>query len=189
MNAVTVEALLKEAEDHMHKSLDATKRELATVRTGKASPALLDGVRVDYYGTLVPLKQVATVTAPEARLLVITPFDRSAVGAIEKAILSSEIGLNPSNDGNLIRVPIPQLTEERRKELVKVVRGMVEHGRVAVRNVRHHTNDKFRQLEKDGELTKDQHTRASKQLQDLTDESIKKMDEMLKVKEAEVMEV
>ena len=189
MNAVTVQALLKETEDHMQKSLDATKRDLATVRTGKATPALLDSVRIEYYGTLVPLRQVATVSAPEARMLTVSPFDKSSLGVIEKAIQASEMGLNPSNDGGVIRVPIPALTEERRRELVKVARGMVEHGRVAVRNIRHHTNDRLKHMEKDGALTKDEHTRASKRVQEMTDDTIKKLDEMLKVKEAEVMEV
>ena len=122
--------VIKEAEDHMNKSIDATKRELNTVRTGKATPALLENVKVEYYGSPTPLNQIATVSAPEPRLLTVMPFDRSAMGEIEKAIQASELGLNPSNDGSLIRIPIPQLNEERRKDLVKVVRHMVEQGRV-----------------------------------------------------------
>jgi ribosome recycling factor len=186
---MSAEALIREAEDHMQKSLEATRRELATVRTGKASPALLDAVRVEYYGTQVPLKQVAGVAAPEARLLTVQPYDKSAIGHIEKAIRAADLGLNPANDGSIIRIPIPQLTEERRKELAKVVRNMAEHGRVAIRNVRHHTNDRLTRMLKGGELTEDDHKRLAKRVQDLTDGCIKKLDDMLKAKEAEVMEV
>ncbi len=184
-----MEALIREAEDHMQKSLEAARRELATVRTGKATPALLDAVRVEYYGSPVPLKQMAGVAAPEARLLTVQPYDKSVIGEIEKAIRAADLGLNPANDGNIIRIPIPQLTEERRKELVKVVRHMAEHGRVAVRNVRHHTNDRLTRMQKDGDLTEDEHKRLTKRVQDLTDGYIKKLDDMLKGKEAEVMEV
>ena len=173
----------------MKKSIEAARRELGTVRAGKATPGLLDSVRVEYYGTQVPLKQVASVAAPEARLLTVQPFDRSAIGDIEKAIRSADLGLNPANDGSLIRIPVPQLTEERRKELVKVARTMVEHGRVAIRNVRHHTNEKLTRMEKGGELTEDDHKRHAKKVQELTDGYIKKLDDLLKSKEAEVMEV
>ena len=186
---MTADALVRDAEVHMQKSLDAAKRELSTVRTGKATPGLLDVVRVEYYGSPVPLKQLASVAAPEPRLLTVQPYDRSAVTDIEKAIRAADLGLNPANDGNLIRIPIPALTEERRRELVRVVRNMVEHGRVAVRNVRHHTNDKLKQMEKSGEITEDDHKRHAKKVQDLTDGYIKKLDELLKGKEAEVMEV
>jgi ribosome recycling factor len=186
---MSADEVLLEAEDHMLKSVEATKRELTTVRTGKATPALLDGVRVDYYGSPVPLKQVAGVAAPEARLLTVQPYDKSALGEIEKAIRASDLGLNPANDGNLIRIPIPQLTEERRKELVRVVRGMVEQGRVAVRNVRHHANDKLKHLEKDGELTEDEHKRHQKSVQEHTDHFVKQLEEVLKAKEAELMEI
>jgi ribosome recycling factor len=183
------ETLIREAQDHMHKSLDAIKRELSTVRTGKATTALLDGIKVEYYGSPVPLRQVANVAAPEARLLTVQPYDKSLVAAIEKAIRTSDLGLNPANDGGLIRIPIPALTEERRRDLVKVVRGMVEHGRVAIRNVRHHTNDRLKQLEKSGDITEDEHKRDAKKLQDLTDDHVKKLDELLRAKEAEIMEV
>lgn len=186
MNA---QQLIKEAEDHMAKSLDAAKRELAGVRTGKATTGILDSVRVDYYGTQMPLKQLANMAAPEPRLLTVTPFDKGAAPAIEKAIRDAGLGLNPSSDGGTIRIPIPQLNEERRKELVKVARGMAEHGRVAVRNVRHHTNDRLKQLEKDGAITEDEHKREAKRIQDLTDVSIKKLDDLLKAKEADIMEV
>src|SRR5262245_6405261 len=183
------EELVREAEEHMNKSIDAARRELAGVRTGKATTALLDGVRVDYYGTPTPLRQIANLSAPEARLLTVQPFDKSSGPAIEKAIRDSGLGLNPASDGGIIRIPIPILTEERRKELVKVVRGMTEHGRVAVRNVRHHTNDRLRQLEKDGGITEDEHKRQAKRIQDMTDAHIKKLDDLLKVKESEIMEV
>lgn len=183
------ETLLKEAEDHMNKSVDATRRELSSVRTGKATTALLDNIRVEYYGSMVPLKQVANVAAPEPRLLTIQPYEKSAVAAIEKAIRSSDLGLNPATDGSILRIPIPPLTEERRRDLVKVVRGMVEHGRVAVRNVRHHIGDRLKQLEKTGEISEDQAKRDAKRLQDLTDSHVKLLDEVLKGKEAEIMEV
>jgi ribosome recycling factor len=181
--------ILKEAEDHMVKSFDATKREVAGVRTGKATTGLLDNVRVDCYGQHVPLRQVANVAAPEARMLTVQVFDKGMVTAVEKAIRTSELGLNPATEGNMLRVPIPPLTEERRKEFVKVVRGMVEHGRVAVRNVRHHVHDRLRQMEKDGEITQDDFKRDSKRLQDMTDMHVKKLDDLLKAKEAEIMEV
>jgi len=186
MNAETV---MRETEDHMNKSVEATRRELTGVRTGKASPTLLDNVRVEAYGAQVPLRQVANVSAPEARLITVQVFDKGLVTTVEKAIRNSDLGLNPASEGNLIRVPIPPLTEERRRDLVKVVRGMVEHGRVAVRNVRHHAHDRLKQLEKDGGLTQDDLRRETKRLQDMTDQSIKKLDETLKAKEAEIMEV
>jgi ribosome recycling factor len=186
---MSVAEVLREAEDHMKKSIDATRREMNTVRTGKATPALLETVRVEYYGSPMPLNQVATVSAPEARLLTVVPYDKSSLGEIEKAIQGSELGLNPSNDGNIIRIPVPQLTEERRKELVKVVRHMAEQGRVAIRNVRHHANDKLKALEKSGDLSEDDSKREHKNIQDMTDQHIQQLDELLKVKEAEVLEV
>ncbi len=187
---MSAQDLVREAQDHMEKSLDATKRELSGLRTGKASAGLLDTVKVDYYGTHMPLKQIANVSAPEARLLTVQPFDKGAGAAIEKAIRDSGLGLNPqSSDGGIIRIPLPTLTEDRRKELAKVLRGMVEHGRVAVRNIRHHTNDHLKQLEKEGTITEDEHKREAKRVQDMTDAHIKKLDDLLKVKEAEIMEV
>jgi ribosome recycling factor len=186
---MSVAEVLREAQDHMKKSIEATKREMNTVRTGKATPGLLETVRVEYYGSPAPLNQVATVAAPEARLLTVTPYDKSFLGEIEKAIQGSELGLNPSNDGNIIRIPVPQLTEERRKELVKVVRHMAEQGRVAIRNVRHHANDKLKGLEKSGDLSEDESKRQHKVIQDLTDEHIQQLDDLLKAKEAEVLEV
>jgi len=186
---VSSAALLKEAEDHMDKSNDATRRDLASVRTGKATPALLDAIRIDYYGSQVPLKQVATVNAPEPRLLTIQPFDKSMASVIEKAIRTSDLGLNPAQDGGVVRIPIPPLTEERRKDLVKVARQMTEHGRVAIRNVRHHTLEKLKALERSGGLTEDEQKRESKRLQEMTDAHIRKLDEALKTKEGEIMEV
>ena len=183
------ETVYKEAEDHMQKSMEATRREMSNVRTGKATTALLDGIRVEAYGTQVPLKQVANVAAPEVRLLTVQPYDKGLVGVIEKSIRTSDLGLNPSSDGNLIRVPIPALNEERRKELVKHVRGTVEHGRVAIRNVRHHSLDRLKHMEKAGEITEDEHKRVAKRIQDLTDGSIKKLDDALKAKEGDIMEV
>lgn len=186
---MSADDVLLETEDHMQKSVEAAKRDLATVRTGKATPAILDGVRVDYYGTPTPLNQVAGINAPEARLLTVQPYDKSAMGEIEKAIRAADLGLNPANDGTLIRIPIPQLTEERRKELVKVVGGMIEHGRVAVRNVRHHSNDKLKALKKNGDLTEDDLERHTKKVQDLTNTYVAQLDEMLKHKENELMEI
>ena len=173
----------------MVKSLDATRRDLASVRTGKATPGLLDAIRVDYYGSHVPLKQVATVNAPEPRMLTIQPFDKSMASVIEKAIRTSDLGLNPAQDGGIVRIPIPALNEERRKDLVKVARQMVEHGRVAIRNVRHHTLEKMKVMERAGTITEDDHKRDAKRLQDMTDAHIKKLDEALKAKEADIMEV
>jgi len=186
---MTVAEVVREATDHMKKSIEATKREMNTVRTGKATPALLENVRIEYYGSPVPLNQVATVAAPEPRLLTVQPFDRSVMGEIEKAIQASELGLNPSNDGSIIRIPVPQLNEERRRELVKVVRHMAEQGRVAIRNVRHHANDKLKSLEKSGDLSEDQSKREHKSIQDLTDAHIQQLEDLLKAKEAEVLEV
>lgn len=181
--------LLKETKDHMDKSVDATRREMSTVRTGKATPAILENVKVEYYGSVVPLNQIANISAPEARLLLVAPFDKTALVEIEKSIRVAELGLNPSNDGNIIRIPIPQLNEERRRELVKVVRHMVEQGRVAIRNVRHHSNDKLKAMEKGNDLSEDEAKREHKKIQDLTDGHIKHLEELLKAKETEVLEV
>ena len=171
----------------MGKSIDSTKHELATVRTGRASPHLLDRVNVDYYGAQTPLKQIATVNASEARLLTITPYDKSSIKSIEKAILESDLGLTPSNDGNLIRLTIPELTEERRKELVKVVHQLAEEGRVAVRNIRRDCMHHLRDLRKSGEAGEDEERRAEAELQKLTDAQVKDIDELLKGKEEEIL--
>jgi ribosome recycling factor len=182
-----IQDLLADARDRMGKSIEATRHELATVRTGRASPHLLDRVQVDYYGASTPLRQLANVAASEARLLTITPYDKSAIKQIEKAILESDLGLTPSNDGNLVRLAIPELTEERRKELVKVVHGLAEDGRVAVRNIRRDCMHDLRELRKEGEVGEDEERRAEAELQKLTDERIAEIEELLKGKEEEIL--
>ena len=184
-----IDDLLADARDRMGKSIEATRHEFATVRTGRASPHLLDRVNVDYYGTSTPLKQLANVAATEARLLTITPYDKSAIKHMEKAILESDLGLTPSNDGNLIRLTIPELTEERRKELVKVVRGLAEEHRVAVREIRRDAMKHLKELVDNGEVGADDERRSEERVQKLTDDHTKQIDELLKHKEAEVMEV
>ena len=173
----------------MDKSVEAAQAEFATLRTGRASPALLDRVQIDYYGQKTPLKQLATINAPEPRLLTVQPFDPNSLQSIERAIQESDLGLTPSNDGKVIRLPIPQLTEERRQELVKVVRGMAEDGRVAVRNVRRDVIHHLKELVDKGEVGKDEEHRAEERVQKLTDEHTKKIDELLQRKEAEILEV
>jgi ribosome recycling factor len=180
---------LDEAKSRMQKSVEATKNEFATVRTGRASPHLLDRIDVDYYGATTPLRQLAQISATEARLLTITPYDKNSIKAIEKSILESDVGLTPSNDGQVIRLSIPELTEERRKELVKVVHGIAEQGRVAVRNVRRDVMHDLRELKTEGEIGEDDERRAEAELQKLTDEKIAELDGILKGKEAEIMEV
>jgi ribosome recycling factor len=182
-----IEELLQDARERMGKSIDSTRNEFATVRTGRASPHLLDRVSVDYYGTQTPLKQIASVNASEARLLTITPYDKSSIKSIEKAILESDLGLTPSNDGNLIRLTIPELTEERRKELVKVVHQLAEEGRVAVRNIRRDCMHHLRDLRKSGEAGEDEERRAETELQKLTDARVKDIDDLLKGKEEEIL--
>src|SRR3954452_21012152 len=178
---------LADAQDLMHKAVEACRHELATVRTGRASPHLLDRLQVDYYGAATPLKQLANVSATEARLLTITPYDKSAIKQIEKAILESDLGLTPSNDGSLVRLSIPELTEERRKELVKVVHGLAEEGRVAVRNIRRDCMHDLRELRKEGEVGEDEERRAEQELQKVTDARIADIDELLKGKEEEIL--
>jgi ribosome recycling factor len=186
--AITDE-LLADAKDRMAKSVEASRGELATVRTGRASPHLLDRIVVDYYGSQTALKQLANVSASDARLLTVTPFDKSAVGAIEKAILESDVGLTPYNDGNIIRLAIPEMTEERRREMVKVVNGVAEEGRVSVRNVRRDVMSDLRELKSEGEVGEDDERRAEATLQKQTDEAIAEIDTLLKGKEAEILEV
>jgi ribosome recycling factor len=186
--AITDE-LLADAKERMAKSVESSRGELATVRTGRASPHLLDRISVDYYGSQTPLKQLANVSASDARLLTVTPFDKSAVGAIEKAILESDVGLTPSNDGNVIRLAIPEMTEERRREMVKVVNGVAEDGRVAIRNVRRDVMSDLRELKNEGEVGEDDERRAEATLQKQTDEAIAELDTLLKGKEAEILEV
>ena len=181
--------LLDDAKRRMAKSVDATKHEFATVRTGRASAALLDRVAVDYYGAKTPLNQLASISVPEARMLVVTPFDRSTMKEIERAIMESDLGITPSNDGKIIRLPIPTLTEERRKDLVKVVRHIAEDGKVAVRNVRRDTLHHTKELERNGDAGADDVRRAEDQVQKLTDDHVAQIDAALKNKEAEILEV
>ena len=184
-----VKDLLDDAGGRMDKSVEATKHEFGSVRTGRASPSLLDRVQVDYYGAVTPLRQLANIAASEARLLTITPYDKSSIKAIEKAILESDVGLTPSNDGNLIRLVIPELTEERRKDLAKVVRRIAEEGRVGVRNVRHDVQRDLRELKSEGELGADEEHRAEAELQKLTDQHTAAIDAALAAKEKEILEV
>ncbi len=180
---------LDEATARMAKSVEATRGEFSTVRTGRASPHLLDRVDVDYYGAVTPLRQLAQISATEARLLSITPYDKSSIKAIEKAILESDVGLTPSNDGQLIRLQIPELTEERRKDLVKVVHGIAEQGRISVRNVRRDVMHDLRELKAEGEVGSDDEHRAESELQKLTDARISDIDAALAAKEQEILEV
>jgi ribosome recycling factor len=182
-----VREFMDEASERMARSVEATRTEFATVRTGRASPQLLDRVDVDYYGAVTPLKQLANIAASEARLLTITPYDKSSIKAIEKAILESDVGLTPSNDGNLIRLTIPELTEERRRDLVKVVHGIAEQGRVSIRNVRRDTMQDLREMKKEGEIGADDEHRAETELQKLTDLRVSDIDALLAGKEEEIM--
>ena len=184
-----IEELLQDAREHMEKSVDATRHKFGSVRTGRASTALLDRITVDYYGAQTPLRQLATVSAPEARLLTVQPYDKSSIKGIEKAILESDIGLTPNNDGQLIRLQVPELTEERRKQLVKVVRNLAEEGRVAIRNIRRDTMHDLRELRDAGEAGSDDEHRAEEALQRLTDEKVSELDAVLKAKEEEILEV
>jgi len=186
---MAIDELIQDAGRRMDKSVESAQAEFATLRTGRASPALLDRVQIDYYGEKTPLKQLATIGAPEPRLLTIQPFDPNSLAGIERAIQESDLGLTPSNDGKLIRLPIPQLTEERRKELVKVVRGMAEEGRVAIRNGRRDVMHHLKELVDKGEAGKDEERRAEERVQKLTDEHTQKIDELLQRKEAEILEV
>lgn len=180
--------VLVTTEAKMTKAVEVLGREFAVLRTGRASPSLLEHIRVDYYGTPTPLNQLAGISAPEARMLIIQPWDRAIVPTIEKAIIKSDLGLNPSSDGNAIRLVIPQLTEERRKELVKVVRKKVEERRIAVRNIRREAMEKLRAMEREKEISEDEEKRALNQLQVLTDSFIEKVDRIGKDKETEVLE-
>jgi ribosome recycling factor len=178
-----------DAKERMAKSVESCKHELATVRTGRASPHLLDRVVVDYYGVDTPIKQLAQVSATDARLLTLTPFDKSAISAIEKAIMESDLGLTPSNDGNVVRLAIPELNEERRREMVKIVHGVGEEGKVAVRNIRRDVMHDLRELKKEGEVGEDDERRAETDLQKHTDAATKEVDSLLKAKEEEILEV
>jgi ribosome recycling factor len=184
-----VGGLLDDGRDRMQKCVDSTRHEFGSVRTGRANPALLDRIVVDYYGTATPLKQLATINAPEARLISIQPYDKSSIKSIEKAIQESDIGLSPSNDGAVVRLVLPELTEERRKELVKVVRGIAEEGRIAIRNVRRDVMHDLRELKEGGDIGADDEHRAEADLQKATDARVGELDELLKVKEEEILEV
>jgi ribosome recycling factor len=184
-----IDELLQDAREHMEKSVDATRTKFGSVRTGRATPHLLDRINVDYYGAQTPLKQLATVSAPEARLLTVQPYDKSSIKNIERAILESDVGLTPNNDGQIIRLQVPELTEERRRELVKVVRHLAEEGRVAIRNIRRDVMHDLRELRDAGEAGSDDEHRAEEALQKLTDEKVKELDAVLKAKEEEILEV
>ena len=184
-----IDELLDDAEARMQRSVEAMRGELSSVRTGRASPHLLDRVSVDYYGADTPLKQLAQVAATDARMLTVTPYDKSAMSAIEKAVMESDLGLTPSNDGNVIRLSIPELTEDRRKELVKVVHGVAEEGKVAIRNIRRDVMHDLRELKKEGEVGEDDERRAESELQKRTDEATGEIDGLLKAKEEEILEV
>lgn len=178
----------KDAQDRMEKSLDAFQNHIGKIRTGRASPSLLDGLVVEYYGSATPLRQLANVVAEDSRTLAITVFDRSLSPAVEKAILASDLGLNPSSAGTVIRVPLPPLTEERRRDLTKIVRGEAEQGRVAIRNVRRDANDQIKALLKDKEISEDDERKSQDVIQKITDSMIKKLDVILAEKEKELME-
>lgn len=179
----------REARAQMEKAVEATRREFSSVRTGKASPALLEMVRVDAYGSKMPLNQVGTVSAPEPRMLVIQPWDKSLLAEIEKAIMTSGLGLNPSNDGNVIRVPIPPLTEERRKDMVRLLHKQAEDGRIGVRHARQEANKEIKRRQQENELSEDDARRETDEVQKLTNEYIARIDKLLEAKEQEVMEV
>ena len=179
---------IREARMKMKRALESTARELSSIRTGRATLSLLDGINVDYYGTKSPISQVASVSIPEARLMVIQPWDKSIIGEIERAILKADLGLNVNSDGNVIRITIPELTEERRKELVRHAKRLSEEGKIAVRNIRREANDVLKTLEREGELPEDDSRREQSEIQDLTDEHVDKVDEMVQAKEKEIME-
>jgi len=181
--------LLADAKERMQKAVEATVNQFGTVRTGRANPHLLDRIYVDYYGAQTPLKQLATLAAPEPRLLTITPYDKTAMKAIEKAIRDSDLGLNPANDGNIMRLSVPELTEDRRRDLVKVARHIAEEGRVSIRNVRRDVMHDLRELKSEGDVGADEEKRAEAELQKLTDERVAELDGFLKAKEAEILEV
>ena len=186
---MTVDSALKAAAEKMDKAISVLKDELAGVRTGRATPALLQRVVVDYYGTPVPIQQLASFSVPEPRTLMISPFDRNAIGAMEKSIMSSDLGITPSNDGTVIRLSFPPLTEERRKELIKLVHHRGEEGRVAVRNIRRHSKEELEKLEREGGISEDDLVRSEKELQKLTDKHISDIDEVVAHKDAELKEI
>lgn len=182
-------SLISEAKSNMQKSLEVVRKDMATLRAGRATPSLLDKVSVDYYGTPTPINQVATVSVPEPRLLVIQPWDKNIIPDIERAIMKSDLGINPTSDGNLVRLAIPQLTEERRKELMKVVKKKGEEGKVAVRNIRRDVNDTLKNQQKKGDISEDELRRLQDEVQKLTDKFVKEMDILVATKEKEIMTV
>jgi len=181
--------ILASVKQNMDKTVEHVRREFSSIRTGRASTALLDGISVDYYGSTVPLNQIANLSVPDAKLLLITPYDKGGLGSIEKAILKSDLGLTPNNDGKVIRIPIPELTEERRKDLVKVVKRLAEDSRISIRNIRREANDQVKKAEKNGEVPEDESHRIRDEVQKVTDGYVKKIDDILKAKEEEIMEV
>ncbi len=180
--------IYEETEERMDKAVEKTRRDMSAIRTGRASTSLLDGVKVDYYGSKTPLNQLAQISAPEPRMIVIQPYEKSIIPDIEKGIMEADLGLNPQNDGNLIRLPIPELTKERREELIKYVHKLAEEGRISIRNIRRDENDTVKSLEKEHEISEDDAKRAYDSIQDITDEHIKKIDELLETKEEEIRE-
>ena len=180
---------LRDTQQHMEKSLEVLRHQLSTLRTGRANPGIIEHVQVDYYGAPVPLLQLATITSPDPRQLVVQPYDRSSVGNIEKAIRQSDLGFNPTNDGNVIRITIPQLTEERRRDLVKVVHKRVEEARVSIRNVRREMNEQLKRMKRDKEMTEDDEKVFQEELQKITDRAIREADRIGQAKEAEMLEV
>ena len=185
----TLKEVMHEAHDKMLKTNEAVQREFSTIRTGRASSALVEGIKVDYYGTSTPLKQLSNISTPDPKLIVIQPWDTSILGEIEKAILKSDLGITPLNDGRVIRLGIPQLTQERREELVKVIKKMAEDGRVSIRSIRRDINERLKKLEKDKIATEDESFKSTEEIQKLTDKHIKEIDELLAKKEKELMEV
>jgi ribosome recycling factor len=185
---MTTDEIYRDAENRMKKSLEHLHHELSRIRTGRATPALLDVVKIDYYGSMVPLNQASSITAPEPRLLVIQPWEKRLIGEIEKAILQSDLGLNPTNDGNVVRVPIPELSEERRRDLLKLVKKFCEESRVAIRNIRRDANDHVKNLEKNHEISEDENHKVQDDVQKLTDEYVGKVDEYYNSKEKEILE-
>jgi ribosome recycling factor len=184
-----VDEILLEAEEKMDKAIAVAREDFATIRTGRANPAMFNKVMVDYYGTLTPVNQLASFQTPEARMIIIAAYDKGSMGAIEKALRDSDLGINPTSDGNVIRVVLPQLTEERRKEYIKVARHKAEDSKISVRNIRRHAKDQLEKLQKDGEVGEDEVRRAEKHLDEITHKHVEHIDEILKHKEAELLEV
>lgn len=180
--------IYNDTKKRMESTVEKTRHDLAAIRTSRASTSLLDGVKVDYYGTKTPLNQLAQISAPEPRLLMVTPYDKSQIAAVEKGIMQADLGLNPQNDGNIIRIPIPELTQERREELIRYVHKLAEEGRIAIRNIRRDANEQIKELEKEHEVSEDNAHREYDNIQDLTDEHIKRIDELLEGKEKEIRE-